>query len=497
MHKFIFIAQILFLGLFSCQTPVQESTEQPSPNILLIIADDHGYADMSVNQLAEDVHTPNLDQLAQSGTRFTNAFASSPICSPSRVGLMTGTYHQRQQVFWYGGPGLSNPEIPTMAELLLKKGYSTGMIGKFHFGSNDANTEHRSFPLNHGFQELFGFNGGRKHYIIHDSEKEAAYRKLMENAPRPKQSLKMESFFRQDKREKAEGFATEILSEEAIQFIDKKSKADQPYFLTLSFNAVHNFTHQLPQEYLDKHNLKGIADWDPTKETYYEWYENGRKPNNPEGRAHYLGQLYYLDKEIGRVVNYLEKTNQLENTIIVYVGDNGGSTQIYADNGQFAGGKYTMYDGGLRIPMLVSWKGQYLQNSVSENIVSAMDLLPTLMDATETNKPETLDGISLHPLLKGENPKIAHETLFWFGGEQAAVRSGKWKYRWANEDENSYAKTSTIYEGVDLELGEFLHDTKADKGEKVNLKEKEQAIFKDLQKQLANWKKEVVGEIPN
>ena len=396
-----------------------------------------------------------------------------------------------------GGNGLSNPEIPTIPELLLEKGYATGMIGKFHFGSNDANTEHRSFPLNHGFQELFGFNGGRKHYLIHDSEKEAAFRKLMEAAPSPKQSFKMESFFRQDGREKAEGFATELLSAEAISFIKNKEVSKQPYFLTLSFNAVHNFTHQLPQEYLDAHNLKGMADWDPTKETYYDWYERGRKPNNPEGRAHYLGQLYYLDKEIGRVVDYLTTTNQLENTIIVYVGDNGGSTQIYADNGQFAGGKYTMYDGGLRIPMLVSWKGQYQQNAVSDNMVSALDLLPTLIEATEATMPETVDGISLDPLLKGENAAIAHETLFWYGGEQAAVRSGNWKYRWANDGENSFAKRSTTYEGVALELGEFLHDTQADIGEKVNLKDSNKAIFEDLQNQLANWKKEVVGEVPN
>ncbi len=487
----------LIIGFCSCQAPVQESTKHKKPNILLIIADDHGYADMSINQLASDVQTPNLDKLALSGTRFTNAFASSPICSPSRIGLMTGTYHQRQQVFWYGGNGLSNPEIPTMAELLLDKGYSTGMIGKFHFGSNDANTEHRSFPLNHGFQELFGFNGGRKHYLIHDSEKETTYRKLMEKAPKPKQSLKMESFFRQNNRERAKGFATEILSEEAIQFIKNKTTNDQPYFLTLSFNAVHNFTHQLPQEYLDKHHLKGMPDWDPTKETYYEWYENGRKPNNPEGRAHYLGQLYYLDKEIGRVTNYLASTNQLENTIIIYVGDNGGSTQIYADNGPFAGGKYTMYDGGLRIPLLISWKGEYQQNRVSDNMVSAMDLLPTLMDATKVPKPTTLDGISLHQLLKGQNADIAHETLFWFGGEQAAVRSGKWKYRWANLDENSYAKRSTIYEGVELELGEFLHNTATDIGEKENIKAQEPAIFEDLKNKLDIWKKEVVGEIPN
>ncbi len=492
MRYFLLLFSIIFC---SCQSTNQEDISTKAPNILLIIVDDHGYADMSVNGLAADVQTPNLDKLAKSGTRFTNAFATSPICSPSRIGLLTGTYHQRQQVFWYGGNGLSNPQIPTIPELLQAEGYQTGMIGKFHYGSKDANIEHRSFPLNHGFQELYGFNGGRKHYLIHDSEKEAAFRKLMEQAPLPKQSFKMESFFRQDNREKAEGFATELLSSEAIDFIQKKSATEQPYFLTLSFNAVHNFTHQLPQEYLDEHNLKGMPDWDPTKETYYEWYENGRKPNNPEGRAHYLGQLYYLDKEIGRIMEYLAASEQLENTIVIYVGDNGGSTQIYANNGEYAGGKYTMYDGGLRIPLLVSWKGQYQTNSVSDNMVSAMDILPTLMDASATKMPETIDGISLHPLLKGANSKIEHEILFWYGGEQAAVRQANWKYRWANAEEGSFAKKSTKYEGVDLELGTFLFNTSTDKGELLDLKNKHPYKLTEMKNLLETWKIEVVGEI--
>lgn len=492
MRYFLIFLSIIFCG---CQSIIEEEIPQKGPNILLIIADDHGYADMSINGLMQDVQTPNLDKLAKSGTRFTNAFATSPICSPSRVGIMTGTYHQRQQVFWYGGNGLSNPQIPTIPELLQKKGYQTGLIGKFHYGSKDADTAHRSFPLNHGFQELFGFNGGRKHYLIHDSEKEAAFRKLMEQAPEPKQSFKMESFFRQDQREKAEGFATELLSKEAIHFIEKKLATGQPYFLTLSFNAVHNFTHQLPKEYLDKHNLKGMPDWDPTKETYYEWYESGRKPNNPEGRAHYLGQLYYLDKEIGRIVDYLAVQKQLENTIIIYVGDNGGSTQIYADNGQYAGGKYTMYDGGLRIPLLIAWKGQYQTKATTDNMVSAMDILPTLMDASGVALPEMIDGISLHTLLKGENTQIEHETLFWYGGEQTAIRKANWKYRWANAAEDSFAKRSTNYEGVDLALGEFLHNTDSDSGEQINLISESPEKLAELKDLLEVWKKDVLGEI--
>ncbi|MEM8524410.1 MAG: sulfatase-like hydrolase/transferase [Bacteroidota bacterium] len=494
MTKRILIFSLLTTFYFSCEkaTNTEERAVTKQPNILLLIGDDHGYADLSINELANDVQTPSLDALAAKSTRFVNAYASSPICSPSRVGLMTGTYQQRQGVLWYGGNGISDPNIPTVAELLSAKGYATGMVGKFHYGSKDGQTDNHSFPLNHGFQELFGFSGGRKHYIIHDNEKEAAFRKAMEQAENPKQSLKMEGFWEQDLQVKVEGFATEILGERGKDFMKKHLENNQPFFLTLSFNAVHNFTHQLPEEYLKANNLKGYRDWNPDIEPYYEWYENGRKPNNPEGRDHYLGQLHYLDKEIGKLYDFLEQEEQLENTIIIYIGDNGGSTQIYADNTPFNGGKYTMYEGGLRVPLMIAWKGKYQAQKVSKNLVSGLDILPTLCEAAKVEIPETVDGISLHSLLTGTDESIEHEALYWFGGSQAAVRSGKWKYRWAEEGEDSYAKSSTQYEGVALELGEYLYDLEADPSETQNRRKEAAEKFEELKGKMKAWEKETV-----
>jgi len=139
---------------------------QKKVNVVLIVVDDLGYADISCAGLAEDVITPNIDRLAESGIRFTQAYATSPICSPSRAGIITGCYQQRWGTYWYGGLGIHNPEYPTLAELLGDAGYATGYVGKVHYGGNDSDTTDRSFPLNHGFEYFYGHTSARKHYMI-------------------------------------------------------------------------------------------------------------------------------------------------------------------------------------------------------------------------------------------------------------------------------------------------------------------------------------------
>lgn len=489
MHKTNLWWLSVLLLLTACHS--EEPIVNKKPNVLLIIADDHGYADISLQQLTEDVQTPHLDSLALSGTYFTNAYASSPICSPSRIALLTGAYHQRQGVYWYGGPGIAEDTIPTLAEILKQEGYTTGWLGKFHYGNNDADTSHRSFPLNHGFDELFGFHAGRKHYLIHNSAQEADFRQKMEPTPKPKQSLKMEGFFQQKERVDVEGFSTKILGKSARNFMRKHAKEEYPFFLSLSFNAVHNFTHQLPPEYLKEKGLNGYRDWDPEIETYYDWYLKGRYPLNPEGRAHYLGQLYYLDQEIGKITSFLEEQGLRENTIVIYIGDNGGSTPIYANNYPFKGSKYTMYEGGLRVPLMISWPKNFIEGGRQGHLVSAMDIVPTICDALEIAPPEVVDGKSLYELLTSKMPVEHHQTLFWWGNDQAAVRSGNWKYRWASDAEDSAAAWNSQFEGVDLELGEYLYDIKKDVGENNNVIEQHPEIAAQLKEQLENWKKEV------
>lgn len=477
---------IIAMLLIACNSKEEKNVNlSQSPNIVLIVVDDLGYADMSITKLADDVHTPNMDAIATNGVRFTNAYATSSICSPSRAGLITGSYQQRWGTFWYGGKGIHNAEFKTIPELLKEKNYATGYVGKVHYGSYESDVTNRSFPLNHGFDYYYGHTSPRKHYLNHSDIIETAFQKVKNNHKKKGQSLRQQAFW--DNKEKADtiGFSTEIFGLKARNFI-KKNK-NNPFFLQLSFNAVHNFTHQLPKEYLEKNGLKGYHDWDPSKEEYYDWYKKGRYPNNPEGRDYYLGQLHFLDKEIGKVTNYLKESGLAENTIIVLISDNGGSTPIYANNFPLKGSKYTLYEGGIRVPLIIAYPSKYKQGVVSDNMISSMDILPTICKAVGIEIPKNIDGKDLSELLDGTNTKIQHDYLVWDNKAQTAVRKGKWKYRFAG----NAAKRSSDYEMVEMEYGEYLYDLENDPGETTNLAKEYPEIMTELKSIHKNWRNEI------
>ena len=472
-----FLAFGLFVLLFtSC-------TQQTPPNVVLIIADDLGYADLSCTGLSNDVNTPNIDRLAKSGVRFTQAYATSPICSPSRAGLITGSYPERWGTYWYGGPGIHNPEFTTIAELFKENGYKTGYVGKVHYGGYDSDTTNRSFPLNHGFDYFFGFTSPRKHYLIHDQSYEDKFQRVKKENQMRGQSLRQQALWVNTGNLDTLAFSTELFGKQACNFIEKNKNHN--FFLQLSFNAVHNFTHQLPQAYLDSLGLKGYTDWDPSKEEYYDWYQQGRYPNNPEGRAHYLGQLFYLDQEVGRVLDYLEKTGLKENTIVVFVSDNGGSTPIYANNFPLRGSKYLLYEGGIRVPMIISWPKKYSENRINDNVISCMDILPTLCRAIRIQSSDNIDGKDISSLLTGIDETIQHDTLVWDTRHEIAVRAGKWKWHLAKS--NGHAS----YEMVELEVGEFLYDLEADPSETTNLADQYPDIVHQLKQYYEKWLKEM------
>ncbi|MEM8892225.1 MAG: sulfatase-like hydrolase/transferase, partial [Bacteroidota bacterium] len=185
------------LLFFSC-SPTEKELQMKSPNILLIVSDDHGSADMSCLGILDDVQTPHLDALAESGIRFTEAHASSPICSPSRMAIMTGVHHQRFGTYWYGGKGIHDQQYPSLAELLKQQDYATAFIGKVHYGSGqfDADPQNRNFPLNHGFDYFFGHTSARKHYLRHSDTEEEAFSALKEKLNRQGQTLRKQSFWR-------------------------------------------------------------------------------------------------------------------------------------------------------------------------------------------------------------------------------------------------------------------------------------------------------------
>jgi len=282
-------------------------------------------------------------------------------------------------------------------------------------------------------------------------------------------------------------FATTMFGEEARQFMSKHQH--QPFFLQLSFNAVHNFTHQLPKEYLKDNNLKGYRDWDPAVEDYYDWYQEGRWPNNPEGRAHYLGQLHYLDTEVGKVMAHLESLGIKENTLVIYIGDNGGSTPIYANNQPLRGSKYTLYEGGIRVPLLVAFPMKYEGQRVVNNLVSNLDILPTICQVAGINIPNNTDGINLNDLLEGKDPSVAHDTLYWDTGHERAIRTANWKWHEVTDTK------SADYEMVELELGANLRDLAEDIGETKDFSKGQEKTVKALKIQLDNWQQRIQRDI--
>ena len=474
---------ILFAACSSGNGTEVKEEEVKQPNILLIIADDLGYADVSAAPYsASDVKTPNIDRIADMGAYFTQAYASSPICNASRAGLITGSYQERFGTYWYGGKGIHDDRFTTLAEALKENGYQTGYIGKFHYGSNHL-PDNRNFPLQHGFDYFYGFSGGRKHYLNHQTALEEAFLAVKKEHKRKGQSLQQGPVWNGSEKEDVQGFSTEFLGEKTREYMQQHK--ENPFFLTVGFNAVHNFTHQLPQEYLDKHNLKGYHDWDPATEDYYEWYKQGRLPNNPEGRAHFLGQLHYLDLEIGKILDELKRLKLEENTLIIFIGDNGGSTPIYANNGPLRGSKYTLYEGGVRVPLIIAWPKQWQKGKTISNVISSMDIFPTLCDRLDITPPSHLDGMNIQSLLSGKDTSLEHETLVWDTKHETAVRHGKWKLKTANNNDHAH------YEMVEVELGTFLFDLEADPGEQNNLAEEYPEIVKELQEIHQAWENRI------
>jgi len=478
----------LLLGVLICSLFLTacNSIIPSKPNVILIVVDDLGYADLSCTGLTEDVLTPNIDKLANSGTRFTQAYATSPICSPSRAGILTGAYQHRWGTYWYGGPGIHDTSFHTIAEILKANEYATGYIGKVHYGSYDNDTLNRSFPLNHGFDYFFGHTSARKHYINHNQKYEDEFQKIKNENDKWGQSLRQGSLWVNKQKFDTVAFSTELFGKDACRFIS--THKDEKFFLQLSFNAVHNFTHQLPEDYLKQHNLSGYTDWDPAKEDYYDWYVKGRNPNNPEGREQYLGQLYYLDREIGRVINLLEELDLRENTLIVFVSDNGGSTPIYANNYPLRGSKYLLYEGGIRVPMIVSYPSKFSDNKIVHNIVSGMDILPLVCSTTGIEIPDNVDGIDISPIITGTDISIQHDTLVWDSKHEIAVRAGDWKLFIAYDNRNAK------YEMVDVELGEHLYNLADDPAETIDLAKKFPDIVQQLKEYHAKWRNEIMQD---
>lgn len=458
------------------------------PNIILIVTDDQGYADLSAyDHVSPGCHTPNMDRIAQHGVLFTQAYATAPVCSPSRVAMLTGKYQGRWDSLMYWTPGLPQ-EAPTLAELLKNEGYVTAKFGKSDLGRNFHNADVREFPVNHGYDYFLGFSAHAHDFFLLDEETE-------KKTPDPYGWS--ESLGRLYRNTTKEGFndqyTTNLFTDEAISFIEQHK--DAPFFIDLSYNAVHHLIHEVPTAYLKKWGVREIPKYDPATGTYADYYWKYTQVNDisdEEMRLYYLANLNCLDDNIGRLLDALERNDRYDNTLIIFLSDNGGEPLSGANNQPLSGSKYTMFEGGIRIPFMMSWPDRLPQGRVYHHRISALDIVPTASEAAGiTSGDEPFDGKSLITPVMDDKPKANDQPLFFKFDNQFAVIDKEWKLVFA-ENYNPADRPITSQ----IQLNEFsgklaLFNIADDPGEQHNLIEQHPSVAKRLEKLYADWLREM------
>lgn len=406
------------------------------PNVIVILADDLGYADIGAQGVSQDVRTPHIDSIAQNGVRFTSGYVSCPVCSPSRAGLLTGRYGPR---FGYefnpGGvnwPNFGLPlDQPTLAELLRAAGYHTGALGKWHLG----NVLEKS-PTARGFEDFFGFWGGL-HSYVNLTRKDAGW-----NAIR-----------RGEEKVSETEYLTDAIGREGVAFIDRNH--DKPFFLYAAFNAIHQ-PMQAPPKYQDRF-----------------------KETQDVKRRKMLAMLSAEDDAVGAMLQKLRDYGIEQNTIVFFLSDNGGPTGGNASaNKPFSGYKGQLFEGGIREPFFVQWKGHIPAGQVKDAPVISLDIFATAMAAAgvELPKDRPVDGADLIPWLTGRSDVAPHDRLFWRYWPQWAVREGDWKLIGLNDR----AK---------------LFNLSQDVGEKHDLSAEHPDIVKRLRDAYAAWDKQLAAPL--
>jgi arylsulfatase A-like enzyme len=382
-------AVALALALAACAATATAAADRP-PNLIIILADDLGYADVGFNG-CRDIPTPNIDSLARDGVRCSDGYVTHPFCSPTRAGLLTGRYQQR---FGHENNPVYNPEdtvsgLPTsevlLPQVLKDAGYISGIVGKWHLGAAE-----RFHPLNRGFDEFFGFLGGGHQYFPERWGGKAEYTTDL---------MRGRAFVKEDE------YLTDAFAREAEAFVERHR--DRPFFLYLAFNAPHT-PLQAPPRYLDR--FRSIAD---------------------EKRRTYAAMISALDDGVGRLLAKLRAHRLEERTLVVFLSDNGGPIGDRGNgssNGPLRAGKGTTYEGGIRVPYALRWTGTLRAGTVYEHPVSSLDLFATAvaLGAASPAPGRPLDGVDLIPYLRGDKSGPPHEALFWRtgGGTSFAARLG-------------------------------------------------------------------------
>jgi len=471
------------------------------PNVIVMIADDLGYADMSfLPQSPRDVKTPSIDRLAAMGTSFSNAYATSPICNPSRAGLITGRQQQRWGTYWYGSPGFPSDEL-TIPKALRSMGYITKKIGKTHTGRSPAR-----HPLDHGFDEFLGFEASTWDYTRLNHKDVAAYKKRTGGKAIGMLHVGPLQRNRGEDVDFGTSYTSDIFGDEAIELI-QRDRGDKPFYIQLAFNAVHLPTYVTDEKYAKLVGLEHepwdreaahweFPYWDPNKEGWGTWHKTwgnlGKVDLN--GRKRYLSHLIGMDANIGRIISALGQSGQLEDTIIVFVSDNGGTINTYSNNAPLRGYKYMFGEGGIRVPMIIAWPGKLPGKQTHDALVSAMDIFPTVVELAGGQVPADRDGKSLVPLLNGGKASLHDALCFTSGRGSWAIRKGDWKLvggdGWEHAafkyDENGLCirdENPFVYPA-----GVNLFNLKDDIGETRNLSHTHPEIVKELTASYKTWR---------
>jgi len=422
----------LFIAIliFAHSSAIALADEQPTkrPNVLLIVVDDLGYADLGCYG-GKDIRSPNLDRLAKQGVRLTDFYAS-PVCSPTRASLITGRYPQRFGFDWVIRYNEKDRGLPvdggSLPALMKKRGYATALYGKWHLGYKPEFA-----PNAHGFDDFFGFLAADLDYFAHtDANGDPglyANTKLVEE----------------------KGYLTDLITDHALAFMNRTT--DKPFFLEVAYNAPH-WPWQSPDRPDDRRTTKTYGPEIGTREDYRKIVER-------------------MDEGVGKLLAAVDAAGIAKDTLVIFFNDNGG--ERLSDNGPLFHGKYTLWEGGIGVPCIMRWPGVLPADTVSHQPAIVMDVTASILTAAGAQVPSNLDGENIISLLAGRE-KPRDRTFFWrlprpddqFG--QKAVRRGKWKY---------------IHDR-DTDL---LFDLVADRGERHNLAYEHPDIVRDLKQALADW----------
>lgn len=456
-RRIIAVMSCILLALQAPSVLAQQLPAVPArkPNVVIIITDDQGYADVGFTG-GTDIPTPNIDRIAKEGVRFTRGYVTFPVCGPSRAGLLTGRHQSR---FGYDRNPNGDPTDPRgglprseemLQEMLKRAGYYSMAVGKWHMGTHPTLR-----PRARGFDEFYGFIEGGHSYFPEEIEFEDI-----------SESKKPYDWYRtklvdNGKRVVFDQYLTDELSDQAVDFVTRRASKENPFLLYLAYNAPHA-PLQATKKYLDR----------------FAHIENER-------RRTYAAMISAVDDGVGRLLDELERQGIADNTIIFFLSDNGGVTnrdtgeQPVADNGELRGGKSQLFEGGIRVPFAMRWPAMLQGGQAFTRPVSTMDIMGTLAGqlgvATGPGKP--LDGVDLIPYLRGEKQGDPQPVLFFrkFDQGQSAMVIGDLKY-------------------VDTGEDKLLFNLRSDPGEKTSIASANQNNISELQKLFAIWNAQMAAE---